>query len=375
MSSDYNAFLKRNLEKVLSKFGRVALKNKVEKTDLTSALQTEINSKASTSDLNSVASSVSTVSTGLSAVDTKVNTLIGDDQNKSARTIADEEVAKVIADAPASFDTLKEIADWISNHADDAAQMNSDIIALKAKTVLGTYIPEGEVDPVEYATVKAYVEAYVAEHAPTDAQRLVDANGTALNAGSLSVPVYFNNGVPVSSSVSSFKPTFLSDDVADDDVTTSTGWGVVTKLTSGSSLSALFNKISQMFRNIRWLYKMLGETDISTIGNGTITGAISSLNTSLPKFVDIQVSSTTESVSVPYSNMSALKTLYSVPFPTGLVIKSVSVTCNNAWVYLAAEINTARRQITVTGRTLVSSSSATIDLSQTYIRIWYEWVL
>ena len=168
MSSDYNAFLKRNLEKVLSKFGRVALKNKVEKTDLTSALQTEINSKASTSDLNSVASSVSTVSTGLSAVDTKVNTLIGDDQNKSARTIADEEVAKVIADAPASFDTLKEIADWIGDHADDAAQMNSDIIALKAKTVLGTYIPEGEVDPVEYATVKAYVEAYVAEHSSGD---------------------------------------------------------------------------------------------------------------------------------------------------------------------------------------------------------------
>lgn len=36
-----------------------------------------------------------------------------------------------------------------------------------------------------------------------------------------------------------------------------------------------------MFKNVRYLYKMLGTTDISKIGNGTCTGAISSLNSGL----------------------------------------------------------------------------------------------
>ena len=37
------------------------------------------------------------------------------------------EIAKVVADAPESFDTLKEMADWIAHHEDDATAMNSAI--------------------------------------------------------------------------------------------------------------------------------------------------------------------------------------------------------------------------------------------------------
>lgn len=37
------------------------------------------------------------------------------------------EIAKVIADAPGSFDALKEMADWISNHETDASAMNNTI--------------------------------------------------------------------------------------------------------------------------------------------------------------------------------------------------------------------------------------------------------
>ena len=36
-----------------------------------------------------------------------------------------------------------------------------------------------------------------------------------------------------------------------------------------------------MFKNVRYLYKMLGTTDISSIGNGIITGTISTLNSNL----------------------------------------------------------------------------------------------
>lgn len=56
-----------------------------------------------------------------------------------------EEIAKIIADAPTSFDTLKEIADWISTHQSDASAMNSaiqtnaqDIANIKADYIKST---------------------------------------------------------------------------------------------------------------------------------------------------------------------------------------------------------------------------------------------
>lgn len=86
----------------------------------------------------------------VSTVEGKVTTLIGSDASKSARTIASEEVAKIVAGADASYDTLKEIADWISGHKTDATAMNSAITAL-----------EGIVDGIggdgEKATVVEYV--------------------------------------------------------------------------------------------------------------------------------------------------------------------------------------------------------------------------
>lgn len=42
--------------------------------------------------------------------------------------IVDNEIAKVVANAPQSFDTLREIADWIATHSEDASAMNSAIL-------------------------------------------------------------------------------------------------------------------------------------------------------------------------------------------------------------------------------------------------------
>lgn len=55
-----------------------------------------------------------------------IDTLNGTGAGSVSKTVADA-IAKVVADAPEDFDTLKEISDWISNHADDAAAMNSAI--------------------------------------------------------------------------------------------------------------------------------------------------------------------------------------------------------------------------------------------------------
>jgi len=164
-----------------------ALVTKIVESDLGTDLAAKINGKADQTDLSSLSD--------------QVNVLIGTetgDNAKSVRTISAEEVAKVVAGAPASYDTLKEIADWIVNDTTGAAKMANDISALKTKTTLGT---DGSGN--EYATVKAYVEAYVAEVVgaaytggdgiEVDSNRainidLVSANGLSIDAnGKLSL--------------------------------------------------------------------------------------------------------------------------------------------------------------------------------------------
>ena len=87
--------------------------------------------------------------------ETALSTLQGTDTTKSARTIAAEEVAKIVDGAPKSFDTLKELADWISTHGTDAATMNSAITKLQE-------IVDGIGGEGEKATVVAYVTDAIA---------------------------------------------------------------------------------------------------------------------------------------------------------------------------------------------------------------------
>ena len=93
----------------------------------------------------------------VTTVEGKVTTLVGDDASKSARTIASEEVAKIVAGADTAYDTLKEIADWISSHKTDATAMNSAIVALEA-IVDGI----GDTGAGEKATVVEYVTDAIA---------------------------------------------------------------------------------------------------------------------------------------------------------------------------------------------------------------------
>lgn len=53
-------------------------------------------------------------------------------------------------------------------------------------------------------------------------------------------------------------------------------------ITSGEKHSSLFNKLSTAVKNVRWLLSKMGTTDISAIGNGTVTGALSTLNSKMP---------------------------------------------------------------------------------------------
>lgn len=109
--------------------GTLAGKSEVAYDDLAAALKTLIDGKASQS---------------------TVDTLVGEDTGKSVRTISSEEVAKIVAGADASYDTLKEIADWILSDTTGAAKMANDITRLDA-------ILAGIGGTGEEATVVAYV--------------------------------------------------------------------------------------------------------------------------------------------------------------------------------------------------------------------------
>ena len=67
----------------------------------------------------------------VSAITETVNTLVGDDTNKSVRNIAVEEVAKVISGAPEAFDTLKEIADWINSDSAGTVELVDKVAAIE----------------------------------------------------------------------------------------------------------------------------------------------------------------------------------------------------------------------------------------------------
>lgn len=54
-------------------------------------------------------------------------------------------------------------------------------------------------------------------------------------------------------------------------------------ITSGETHKSLFNKISTAVKNVRWLLSKMGTTDISTLGDGTVTGALSTLNSNITK--------------------------------------------------------------------------------------------
>ena len=114
----------------------LAYKAQVSEADLDSALTAVLAAKAAKAD---------------------VDTLIGSDAGKSARTIANEELTKQLIpeDAQESLNTLTEIAAWIQEHPDDASAMNAAIAKLNEIAAgIG-----GEED--DYATVMAAIEGKI----------------------------------------------------------------------------------------------------------------------------------------------------------------------------------------------------------------------
>ena len=106
------------------------LSQKADKSDIPSLngyatesyVNTELENYATKEDIKDIASN-STI-TELSG---KVSTLIGEDADKSVRTIANEELLTQLLEGNDNFQTLQELAAWIDEHPESAAAMNEAI--------------------------------------------------------------------------------------------------------------------------------------------------------------------------------------------------------------------------------------------------------
>lgn len=113
----------------------------------------------------------------VAAVDGKVATLVGTDEGKSVRTIANEELAAQLlsGEADADFKTLQELAAWLEAHPESVAEMNADIAA-NAQDI-------------------ADLKAAVGEGGSVDTQ--IDAKINALDADITSAEVEAGKGIRV----------------------------------------------------------------------------------------------------------------------------------------------------------------------------------
>lgn len=135
---------------------------------------------------------------------TKVATLIGEDDNKSVRAIANEELAKqLIAEgADAALDTLQEIAQWIQDHPEDAAEMNDKIAQLQkdVDAIEADYLTSTDKTELTGAIATAKGEAIDAAAsnaaaAISEAIGKLDAEVTSADGSKVTVKVTETDGV------------------------------------------------------------------------------------------------------------------------------------------------------------------------------------
>lgn len=96
--------------------------------------------------------------------------------------------------------------------------------------------------------------------------------------------------------------------------------------TTGEKLSGIIGKVSLAIKNIKTLISLIGNTDISSIGNGTVTGAISDVT---GKLSGLKFASISTSVTLLVTNrQSLLGSLSDFGLPSNANVFGVFVNCN-----------------------------------------------
>ena len=100
----------------------------------------------------------------------------------------------------------------------------------------------------------------------------------------------------------------------------------LTQPTAGEKLGGIIGKVSLAIKNIKTLITLIGNTDISSIGNGTVTGAISDVN---GKLSGLKFASISTSVTLLVTNrQSLLGSLSDFGLPSNANVFGVFVNCD-----------------------------------------------
>lgn len=104
-------------------------------------------------------------------------------------------VAKIIADAPEAYDTLKEISDWISSHNSDASSMNSKILENKNSITSLTNFVGTLPDKVASTTIIDYITEVIKASEKDITSSIITAKQETINAASVDATAKSNKSL------------------------------------------------------------------------------------------------------------------------------------------------------------------------------------
>ena len=119
-------------------------------------------------------------------------------------------------------------------------------------------------------------------------------------------------------------------------------------INSGESIPTLFGKVKKWFTDLNTLIKLVGSTDISGIGNGTVTDALSVLNSKQFSIINLSEEFTAKDGDYAYTGLSITIPEYTIclisisiawmnVMPIGFILNSSDSECSDSTMALKFE--------------------------------------
>ena len=110
------------------------------------------------------------------------------------------------------------------------------------------------------------------------------------------------------------------------------------ELVSGENTSSVFGKLKLAVKNLKTLITLIGTTDISSIGGGTVTGAISALNSNLDNLI-IFNTTVLEAIKFPADSINSLSSMTPIEKPLNSYYDWKLLSVNTSSTVLCGSIN------------------------------------
>ena len=217
----------------------------------------------------------------------------------------DTKISDLIGGAPETLDTLKEVADAIQENDDVVTALTEAIGTKQGKLGIGTFTKNIDIlgdDGLPQTSSICWCQSTVVSGTlPYESKNSywfllkteVALDNSTIRSQKAVVWGQENNRVferiftngewyawkEYLRTDGDLKDTTVSFTSGDD--LNPTGWTAIGKIFSGAKLKDMLNGFSTGIKNLRFLYKLIGTTDISKIGDGTLTGIVSALNTDI----------------------------------------------------------------------------------------------